>query len=71
MCGKCGSLVAKAGCGSLGLGTLLLVLTVATKLAHFSILGLGPRSFAVGSALLLLFSIALHTCKSACHIEGQ
>ena len=67
MCGKCGSCVAKVGCLSIGLGLLSGILAAVSRLTHFSPMTLGPRSFAGASVLFFLLSIAIHTCKAACH----
>ena len=69
MCGKCGGMMKLVACGSNGLGMLSLVLAAVTRLGHIVVMGLGPRSFAVASALLLLVSISLHTCKATCGSE--
>ena len=69
MCGKCEVFMAKLGCGSIAAGLILIILAAVSRLAHLAILGLGPRSFAAGAALLLLLSIAIHTCQSTCHSE--
>ena len=71
MCGKCEPMMAKIACGSIGLGMLFILSTAVSRILHCAPMGLGPRSFATGAALLLLLSIALHTCKSACHTEGH
>lgn len=60
MCGKCESCVAKA---SMGGGMLSLIVAVVTKLAHCTIMGVGPKSFAAAAALLLLLTIAANTYK--------
>lgn len=53
-------------CGSGMLGTLSMVLAIITRLTSFAPMGLGPRSFAAGAALLYLMSIAVHLCKMVC-----
>jgi uncharacterized membrane protein required for colicin V production len=53
------------GIVSMILAGILVLLAVITRLTHWAPMHLGPRSFAAGAALLLLFSIALHTCQSA------
>ena len=62
--------MAKAGCVSTMLGVVSMLLAVITRLAHWAPMQLGPRSFAAGAALLLLLSIALHTCQSVCGCEA-
>ena len=62
MCGKCEPLMMKVSHGAVMLGMLSMLLTVATKLSRCMVLGMGPRSFAAGAALLLLLSIAIHSC---------
>lgn len=71
MCGKCEPFMAKAAHGALVLGTLLLVLAAVSRLAHWGLCTLGPRSFTAGSALLLLLSIAIHSCPGVCRAEGE
>jgi hypothetical protein len=61
--------MAKIGCVSTLLGIVSMLLAVITRLSSWSPMHLGPRSFAAGSALLLLLSIALHTCQSVCCSE--
>ena len=61
--------MAKAGCVSTLLGLVSMLLALITKLTYWSPMNLGPRSFAAGAALLLLLSIALHTCQSVCCSE--
>jgi hypothetical protein len=56
----------KMGCVSTMLGFVSTLLAVITKLSHWAPMMLGPRSFAAGAALMLLLSIALHTCQSVC-----
>lgn len=58
MCGRCEPYLSKAATGG---GLLSIVLAVATRLGHCAVAGVGPRSFAVGAALLLLLAIALNT----------
>jgi hypothetical protein len=58
MCGKCETCMGKAGTG---LGMVSLLVAVVLKLAHVSIMGVGPRSFAGASALFLLLAIAANT----------
>ena len=62
--------MAKVGCISTLLGIGSMLLAVVTRLTHWAPLHLGPRSFAAGAALLLLLSIALHTCQSVCCSEA-
>lgn len=66
MCGHCGTIKGKVACASGALGVLSMLLAVVSRLWHFSPMGLGPRSFAVGSALLLLMSINMHSCRCSC-----
>ena len=61
--------MAKVGCVSTLLGIVSMLLAVITKLTTWAPMHLGPRSFAAGTALLLLLSIALHTCQSVCCSE--
>lgn len=58
MCGKCEPLMAKAG---MGIGLLSIVLAVASRLAGFHPMGLGPRSFAAMAVVMLLLVIAVNT----------
>jgi len=62
--------MAKVAHGSLGLGMLMALLTAVSKLAAWAPMMLGPRSFAAGSALLLLVAIAIHTCPGVCQAEN-
>jgi|GEM_PF-5394139 len=62
--------MAKIGCVSTLLGIVSMLLAVVTRLTHWAPWHLGPRSFAAGAALLLLLSIALHTCQSVCGCEA-
>lgn len=71
MCGKCEPMMAKAGCGSVALGGILLLLGVVAKLTPMAPMGMGPRSFAIGSALFLLLSIAIHSCLGCKHGEHK
>lgn len=71
MCGKCGAVKGKIACASGGLGTLFMILAAIARLTHFAPLTLGPRSFAIGSALLFLMSITMHTCIGTCDTEGH
>jgi hypothetical protein len=61
--------MAKIGCISSMLGILSTLLAVATRLSHWEPLGLGPRDFAAGAALMLLLSIAAHSCHGVCSGE--
>lgn len=71
MCGKCEVFLAKIGCGSIVLGFISMLLAVITKLMRWAPMHVGPRSFAAGAALLLLFAIATHSCQSVCHTEAE
>jgi hypothetical protein len=62
--------MAKIGCVSTWLGVVSMLMAVIAKLTHWSPMSLGPRSFAAGAVLLLLLSIALHTCQSVCCSEA-
>ena len=69
MCGKCPVTMARIGCASMALGVGSMVLAAVSRLAHWTPMLLGPKSFAAFSALLLLLSIAAHTCQSVCFAE--
>lgn len=69
MCGKCPVTMARIGCASMALGVGSMLMAVVCRLSHWEPMMLGPRSFAAGSALLLLLSIAAHTCQSVCFAE--
>lgn len=71
MCGKCGHIMGKAACASIALGVLSAILAAVSRLTGFAPATLGPRSFAVASALLLLLSIAIHTCKACQPCEPE
>ena len=58
--------IGAVACLSWVLGVVFMLLAAVSKLAMFSCCGLGAKSFAVASALMLLLSIATHTCKMAC-----
>ena len=58
--------MAKLGCVSMLLGIAATLAAVATRLGHCTLMGLGPRSFAAGAALMLLLSIASHACAAVC-----
>lgn len=69
MCGKCEPYLYKSACGALALGVLFMILAAVSKLAGWGVCGLGPKSFAWGAELLLLYSIAVHACKMACPVS--
>ena len=56
---------------SLCAGKLLVLLAAVSRLGHWSPMGLGPRSFAAGAALLLLLSIAIHVCPGVARLEAE
>jgi hypothetical protein len=71
MCGKCGMTMAKIGCGTMALGVMLMVGAMISRLSHMDFMMLGPRGFAAGSALMLLLSIAAHTCQMCCFDRAE
>lgn len=71
MCGKCESCMVKAAHGAIILGALSMLLAAVSKLAHWGACGVGPRSFTAAAGLLLLFSIAVHSCPGVRHKEEE
>jgi hypothetical protein len=53
-------------CAATWLGVVSMLVAIVTKLTRWAPMHLGPRDFAAGAALLLLLSIALHTCQGVC-----
>ena len=58
--------MAKLGCASMMLGIVSMLLAVVCKLGNCMPMHLGPRNFASGAALMLLLSIAAHSCAMTC-----
>ena len=63
---ECPKAISIIACGSGMLGTLSMILAVVSRLTGFAPMNVGPRSFAAGAALMFLWSIATHLCKSVC-----
>lgn len=71
MCGTCETVSGKIACVAKTLGILSMILAVLARLVHFYPLGLGPRSFAAGAALMFLFAIANRSCSCHTHAEEK
>ncbi|MBI5244919.1 MAG: hypothetical protein HY922_14730 [Elusimicrobia bacterium] len=69
MCGKYDSVKGKLACVSICLGVVCAIVGGLMRLTGACVMSLGPRTFAIGAALLFLFAIAGRSC--ACHTHEE